>query len=66
MGQPSLGTHRIGQVLLVEDQLPGQLDLDQNFAVVQTVLFVEDRQRVVDRRQALVVDLVDLVAMDCP
>jgi hypothetical protein len=38
--------------------------LAQNFAVVQTVLFVEDRQRVVGQLLGLVVDLVDQAVMD--
>jgi uncharacterized membrane protein (UPF0136 family) len=48
------------------DLQPVLLDLGLNLAVVQTVLVVEDRLRVVDQRQGLVVGLVDLVAMDCP
>jgi hypothetical protein len=43
-----------------------QLDLDLNLAVVQTVLVVEDRLRVVDQRQGLVADLVRQSVMDCP
>ena len=47
------------------DLQPGPLDLGLNSVVEQTVFVVADHLQVVGQRQAPVVDLVDLVAMDC-
>jgi hypothetical protein len=48
------------------DLQPVLLDLDLNSVVEQTVFVVAAHLQVVDQRQALVVGLVDLVAMDYP